>query len=137
MVTQKVHAAVTAAWPYVSSFVLTTFTIIGFFLLQEFGRFNELQCTVHDIEKRFVVVEEKQLTTAEGLEIWKEIQLIRVKIAEVQALIPSRSPPEWFEKRVDDLIANMNVNSTQLREVLVQLNKNTELIDEINAKLEE
>jgi len=130
---QKLHDALTVAAPWISTMVLGLFSIIGYFLLQELSSMRSLEGTVAQLYTDTEVMKSNRFTSADGLAVWKEIQVLQTRVVEVNAKIPTEVPPAWFAKKVDDLATDMDRNGEKIGQVLTQLQANTVLIKQLQT----
>ncbi len=56
---------------------------------------------VVDLSERMSAIEGNRFTSADGLEVWKEIAAVRESIA----AMPNEVPPDWFKAEVDEVKA--------------------------------
>jgi hypothetical protein len=135
MVTQKVNEFIHTATPYVTLGIMLAFSIIGYFVIDEFSTVNSLEAQVVELSTDSEVMKSNRFTSKDGLEVWKEIQLIRVEIAKLSSKIPEKIPPDWFEKKVDNLTKDVDENGKKLVEVLQKVENNTVMLDSVDSKL--
>lgn len=84
-----------------------------------------------DIEAKIGLMQGNKFTSADGLEVWKEISVIKSSLAQ----LPNQYPPKWFidrvdkmDKKLDDLAFSLDSYNKDLLATKTEL-KNHELYD--------
>ncbi len=136
MTAKQVGTYINSALPWITAFVLMLFSVIGYFVLQEFATVKNLERTVYELGTDTAVMKSNRFTSSDGLAVWREIQNIHIKIAELNARIPEEVPPEWFQDRVSAISRDVDNNGKKIELVLERLSANAVLINSLKAKMD-
>jgi len=132
--------------PWVNALVLGMFTVIGFFLVQEFSDVHTNTDEIYKLKQWKAETSGNRFTSKDGQEVWQAIAELKTMIAK----LPSEVPPEWFKEYVDtirdDAIASKTLSHTvdkKLDVVIKGVEVNTQMnveqgksIDRMEAKIE-
>jgi len=132
-ITETMHLSL----PYISAVMTALLTVIGYFILQELNSIGVLRDRVAQLYTDSEVIKGNRFTSADGLEVWKEIQSIRVELTRMSSKIPEKVPPDWFEKKVDALSLDVDANGKQINQVLQQVNESKQTLKRVDDSLTE
>ena len=132
---KKVTEVMHLSLPYISACMTVLLTVIGYFILQELNSIGTLEVQVAELHIDAEVMKGNRFTSADGLEVWKEIQSIRVELTRMSSKIPEKIPPDWFEKKVDALSLDVDDNGKQINQVLQQVNENKQTLKRVDDSL--
>ena len=130
-ITETMHLSL----PYISACMTVLLTVIGYFILQELNSIGTLEIQVAELHTASEVMKGNRFTSDDGLEVWKEIQSIRVELMRLASKIPEKVPPDWFEKKVDALSLDVDDNGKQINQVLQQVNENKQTLKRVDDSL--